>query len=93
VKAGLPARKDIDAVIIATPDHWRGALSIAPVEEGKDVYCEKPMMRVVADGKAVVAAEDPAGPIFQAGSQCSPRRRIRRRYTLNGGPKDQNGNR
>ena len=63
------ARKDIDAVIIGTPDHWHKQASIDAMKAGKDVYCEKPMIHLYADGPAMIEASKATGKILQIGSQ------------------------
>jgi myo-inositol 2-dehydrogenase / D-chiro-inositol 1-dehydrogenase len=60
-------RKDIDVVAIATPPHWHALITIAAMQNGKDVLCEKPMTRFVAEGRAVVEAERRYKRIFQIG--------------------------
>ncbi len=63
------ARPDIDAVIIATPDHWHKQASVDALRAGKDVYCEKPMIHLYADGPDMIAAAHETGRILQVGSQ------------------------
>ena len=63
------ARKDIDAVIIATPDHWHARLATEALAAGKDVYVEKPMVQKVEDGVRLVEAARTSGRILQVGSQ------------------------
>jgi predicted dehydrogenase len=63
------ARKDIDAVIIGTPDHWHKQASIDAMHAGKDVYCEKPMIHLYSDGPAMIEASKATGKILQIGSQ------------------------
>ena len=62
-------RKDIDAVIVATPDHWHKDISVEAMNSGKSVYCEKPMVHDVTEGAAVVDAQNRNKVIFQVGSQ------------------------
>ena len=64
----LLARKDIDAVVIATPDHWHALAAIAAAHAGKDIYCEKPMAHTVLEGRAMVRAVRKKHRIFQTGS-------------------------
>jgi predicted dehydrogenase len=63
------ARKDIDAVIIATPDHWHKQASIDAMKAGKDVYCEKPMIHLYSDGPAMIETAKSTGRMLQIGSQ------------------------
>ena len=64
----LLERDDIDVVAIATPPHWHASISIAAAEAGKDVLCEKPMTRFIAEGRAVVNTFERYGRVFQIGT-------------------------
>jgi predicted dehydrogenase len=61
--------KEIDAIIIAVPDHWHKQVLVDAVASGKDVYCEKPMSHSPADGLAMVAAAKKTDRIVQVGAQ------------------------
>jgi predicted dehydrogenase len=65
----LLARKDVDAVVIATPDHWHAPMAIAAMKAGKDVYLEKPMSRTIPEAKAILEAVRSTGRVLQVGSQ------------------------
>ena len=63
------SRKDIDAVIVGTPDHWHKQVSVDAMKAGKDVYCEKPMIHVYADGPEMIDTARATNRILQIGSQ------------------------
>ncbi len=63
------ARKDIDAVIIGTPDHWHQKISVDAMNSGKHVYCEKPMVHAIEEGYDVINAQKKNKVVFEVGSQ------------------------
>jgi len=65
----LLANKDVDAVVISTPDHWHAIIAIHAVQAGKDVYLQKPASLTIAEGRALSDAVHRSGRIFQIGSQ------------------------
>src|ERR1700690_2759374 len=65
----LLANKDIDAVVISTPDHWHALVGIDAVRAGKDVYLQKPASLTIAEGRALSNAVQASGRILQVGSQ------------------------
>jgi len=64
----LLQRKDIDAVVIATPDHWHAQVAVDTAKAGKDIYCEKPLALTIAEGRAMVNATRKYDRVFQTGN-------------------------
>ncbi len=82
----LLANKDVDAVVISTPDHWHALIAIRAVQAGKDVYLQKPASLTIAEGRALSDAVHRSGRIFQIGSQqrSSPQFRYAAELVRNG---------
>jgi len=64
----LLARQDIDAVVIAVPDHWHSVAAILAARAGKDIYCEKPLSLTISEGRAMVEETRKHKRVFQTGS-------------------------
>ncbi|MFV1966288.1 MAG: Gfo/Idh/MocA family protein [Pirellulaceae bacterium] len=70
-------RKDIDAVLIATPDHWHAPITVMACQAGMDVYCEKPLCRTIHEGRKMIAAARRYERVVQMGTQYRSMARTR----------------
>ena len=78
----LLARKDIDAVVVSTPDHWHAIPVVMAAKAGKDIYCQKPLSLTVAEGRAMSDAVKKYKRVFQTGSQQRSDKNFRRACEL-----------
>jgi len=78
----LLARRDIDAVLIGSPDHWHVPMTIDAIAAGKDVYVEKPLTHSLGEGKAILEAQAKHKRVVQVGTQQRSMPHIRKAYDL-----------
>jgi myo-inositol 2-dehydrogenase / D-chiro-inositol 1-dehydrogenase len=78
----LLARKDIDAVMISTPDHWHVPMAVAALRAGKDVACEKPLTRCIAEGRLMSDLVTKTKRVFRTDSEFRSNRTCHRAVTL-----------
>lgn len=71
------ARQDVDAVVIATPDHWHAVIAVAAAVAGKDIYCEKPLTNTIFEATSLVSAIKKHNRVFQTGSMQRSSREFR----------------
>jgi predicted dehydrogenase len=64
-------KSDIDAIVVATPDHWHAKIALEAMDRGKDVYCEKPMCHTIDEAKQLVNTVHETKRVFQVGSQTT----------------------
>jgi len=72
----------LDAVVVATPDHWHATICVAALNKGLHVYCEKPLAHTVEEGRAIVAASTRSGKVVQTGSMQRSQYRFRHAVEL-----------
>ncbi len=75
-------RSDIDAVVVATPDHWHAQITIDAAKAGKDIYCEKPLALTIAEGRAMVDAVRKYRRVLQTGSMQRSQKYFRKASEL-----------
>jgi len=78
----LLENSEVDAVVIATPDHWHAQVAVDAAKAGKDIYCEKPMALTVAEGRAMVNATRKYWRVFQTGNMQRSWRNFRHAVEL-----------
>lgn len=78
----LIAHRGLDAVVVATPDHWHAVCTLDALRAGKDVYCEKPITHTFAEGQQVYRTAQTRKAVFQTGSQQRSDAKFRRAVEL-----------